>query len=223
MKKMSLLVLFTAIAVSLFAQAQTGTKDAKAPSDDFTSLQTANSLARYGYSVQSASALICAAEILAQIKTQPLGSKGQSSQKGTEQVNTPEYTPANLLKDAKKFAGNDKTMLAWAADVEKSLNNTKTRGAAGGPKEGREVAYGQGTVTFNIAFRANEWAEVYVSGSGSSILDIFIYDNNGNLVARTDVNTYDAYVSWVPRWTGSYQVVVRNLGNASNRFQLFTN
>jgi len=220
MKKMSLLAIFIAITVSLFAQ--TATKEARAPSDDFTALQTANNLARYGYSVRSASALIGAAEILAQIQTQPLGAQGQHSEAGAAQVNTPEYTPANLISDAKKFAGNDKTMLDWAAEVEKSLN-TKTRGAAGGPKEGRDVASGQGTVTYRIAFRANEWAEIYVSGNGASILDIFVYDENGNLIESSDVNTYDAYVSWIPKWTGSYSVVVKNWGNAANRFVLVTN
>jgi len=220
MKKMSLLAVLTIITVALFAQ--TGSKDARTPSDDFTALQTANSLARYGYSVQSASALIGAAEILAQIKTQPLGAQGQHSEAGTARVNTPEYTPANLISDAKKFAGNDKTMLDWAAEVEKSLN-TRTRGAAGGPKEGRDIAYGQGTVTYRVAFRANEWAEIYVSGNGASILDIFVYDENGNLVENSDVNTYDAYVSWIPKWTGSYSIVVKNWGNAANRFVLVTN
>ncbi|MDR0474998.1 MAG: hypothetical protein LBH43_15155 [Treponema sp.] len=220
MKKISLLlVIFAIISVSLFAQTEKN-PEIKPVSGDIEALQIANTLARYGYTAKSPSALIGAAEILVRIKTQAIGDPKERSQTAT--ATTPEFTPANLLADARKMAGRDRTMTAWADDVDKLLK-AGTRGAAGGPKVGRDIAPPGGTVTFTVVFRANELAEVLLVGDGSTILDIFIYDPNGNLVVYTDVSTYDAYLNWVPRVTGSFDIVVKNWGNRSNRFQINTN
>ena len=222
MKKISLLVIFTVITVSLFAQ--TENKPVAEPlSADLLALQTANSLARYGYSVQSASALIGAAEIFARIRTQPLGAQAERTQQaGSTTVETPEFTPANLLADGKKLAGKDRTLLAWAAEVEKSLN-VRTRGAVGGPRSGMDIVYGGNTITYQLGFVANQRAEVIVSGNGASDLDLYVYDSNGNLVTADEGYSDDAFASWVPRWTGSFSIVVKNWGNRANRFEIYTN
>jgi hypothetical protein len=224
MKKISLLlVIFAIITVSLFAQpvVQAEKNPAARPvSGDFEALQTANSLARYGYSAKSPSALIGAAEILIRIKTQTLGEPKAQSQSAS--TTTPEFTPANLLADARKMAGKDKTMTAWADEVEKLLKGG-TRGAAGGPKEGGSVVAAGSVAVYSAVFRPNELAEVLVVGDGSTVLDIFIYDAAGKLLLRTDVNTFDAYLNWVPRSAVSVDIVVKNWGNRPNRFQIFTN
>ncbi|MDR0474996.1 MAG: hypothetical protein LBH43_15145 [Treponema sp.] len=220
MKKISLLwVVFSIISISLFAQAE---KDpaVKPISYIIEALLTANSLARYGYDTYSPSALIGAAEILARTKTQVLGDPKERSQTAT--ATTPEFTPANLLADARKMAGRDNIMIAWADEVGKLLRISPT-GAAGGPKVGRDIVSPGGTVTFNAAFRRNELAEVLVAGDGTAILDIFVYDQNGSLIVNSDVNTYDAYVNWVPEWTGSFDIVVKNRGSVSSRFQICIN
>ena len=222
MKKIPLLVIFTLLAVSLFAQ--TANKPAVEPiSEDLQALQTANALARYGYSVKSASALIGAAEILAGIRTQPLGAQAERGQQaGATAVDTPEFTPATLLADARKFAGRDKTMAAWASEVEKSLN-VKTRGAVGGPRAGTDIVYGGSTITYQLGFIANQRAEIIVSGNGASDLDLYVFDSNGILIAGDEGNSDDAFASWVPKWTGSFSIVVKNQGNRANRFEIYTN
>ena len=220
MKKLLFLVILTVFAVSLYAQAESKPEISQ-PSEDLAALQLANNLARYGYDTESASALIGAAEIMAQVQTQALGAEGTHSEARPEQA-AQEFDAAKLIADARRFAGNDQAMIAWATQVERALN-TRTRGAVGGPREGWDIVGPGGTVTFNISFRANELAEVLVLGDGSTILDIFVYDNNGNLITRTDVYTSDAYTSWVPRWTGAFSIVVRNWGNRRNVFEIYTN
>jgi len=220
MKKISLLVFFTVIGFSLFAQ--TENKPASEPlSDDLLALQTANTLARYGYSVQSASALIGAAEILAQIQTQALGAQGEQ-QAGSGSVDTPEFTPAALLADARRIAGRDNTMIAWADEVQRSLN-TRTRGVVGGPRSGTDIVYGRNSISYQLGFVAGQRAEVIVSGNGASDLDLYVYDSNGNLIAYDEGYTDDAFASWVPAWTGSFTIVVKNCGNVANRFVIYTN
>ena len=221
MRKMLVLVLAAALAVSAFGQADSK-PDISQPSEDMAALQVANSLARYGYGVDSASALIGAAEILAQVRTQPLGAQAVRSQTGTAAGAAQEFNPATLLADARRLARNDSTMTAWANTVERLLN-TQTRGAVSGPRSGWDVVRGREEITYRLEFRGNQLAEVLVLGDGSSLLDIFIYDRNGNLVTRTDVYTSDAYATWRPNYTGVYQVVVRNWGTRNNIYEIYTN
>jgi hypothetical protein len=86
------------------------------------------------------------AEILAKVQTKPLGVKPESASSSADATSgRPEFTPANLLADARKFAAGDTVMLAWADKVEKSLA-AKTRGAAGGPREGIDFVSAGGSV-----------------------------------------------------------------------------
>ena len=219
MKKISLLVIFTVLAVSLFAQ--TENKPVSEPlSDDMLALQTANSLARYGYSVQSASALIGAAEIYARIQTQPMSVQPQRGQSAAATAETPEFTPANLLADARRIAGRDATMIAWADEVQRSLN-TRTRGAVGGPRSARDIIVGRDTHTYSVQLRGGERTDITLIGSGVSDLDLYLYDANGNYIIGDE--GYDDFgLVWiVPPRTGTYRIVVRNLGNNNNRYELY--
>jgi hypothetical protein len=192
-------------------------------SDGIAAIQTAYSLARYGYSNYSASALIGAAEIISQTQTQPLGVEGKAKGEagGAPETAHPEFTPANLLADAKNFASGDATMLAWADKVA-SASSGQTRGAVGGPREGIEVVNGRGTVTFKLPFQAGRTATVFVSGDGSSDLDLYVYDENGNLISCDEDYSDDCLVRWTPRWTGSFIIEVVNQGRNWNRFTLAT-
>jgi hypothetical protein len=221
MKKIPLLVIFTLIGFSLFAQ--TGNKPAAEPLPaDLLALQTANSLARYGYSAQSASALIGAAEIYARIRTQPLGVQPQRSDTAAATVTTPEFTPANLLADGKKLAGKDKTLLAWAAEVEKSLN-TRTRGAVGGPKSAVDIIGVGNTHTYPLNLRGGERTDIALFGDASSDLDIYVFDSYGNLIVGDEGNTDIARLWVVPTVTGAFTVVVKNCGPRANRYELYSN
>ena len=222
MKKISLFVVLVLITVSLFAQ--TANKAVVEPlSGDLLALQAANILARYGYEAKSASALIGAAEIFAQIQTQPAGAQGvRSGASSATTVSTPEFAPATLLADARKIAGRDRTMTAWADAVQKTLNS-RTRGAVGGPRQQVDVIYGNSTLTYQLGFVANQKAEVLVSGNGASDLDLYIYDSNGKLIVCDEGYSDDAFASWTPAWTGSFSIVVKNWGNVANRFEIYTN
>jgi len=218
MKKISLLVIFTVIGFSLFAQ--TDNKPAAQPlSEDLLALQTANTLARYGYSAQSASALIGAAEIFAQIRTQSLGVQPERQQSGST-AETPEFTPANLLADARRIAGRDATMLAWADEVERSLNTT-TRGAVGGPRSARDIIAGRDSHTYSVQLRGGERTDITLIGSGVSDLDLYLYDANGNYIIGDEGYDDLGFVWIVPPTTRTYRIVVRNLGNNNNRYELY--
>lgn len=228
MKKLLIVALVFLLGMPLFAQVgASGTK----PDSDTTStpaidaLQTAYALANYGYKADSASALLCAAEIIAQTQTQALASKPAAKDEkadAAKKAEKPEYTVANLLAAGKKLAAGDKTMLAWADSIDKA-SKTKTRGAVGGPRYQVDKIGAFGTLTYTLAFKANEVAEVLVCGDGDTDLDLYILDQNGNLIAYDERYGDDCYVRFVPKWTGNFSIIVKNRGRVYNRFQIATN
>ncbi|GHV03120.1 hypothetical protein FACS189485_05410 [Spirochaetia bacterium] len=197
----------------------------QAVSSDVSALQTANSLAKYGYENYSAAALIEAAEILAKVQTQALDIERKAAEPAADtgtKTAKPEFTPENLLADAKQFASGDATLLAFADKVAASTQ-TKTRGAANGPKYGVFKLPGGRYDEFPAVFRANERAEIGVSGDGDTDLDLYIYDSNGNLIVYDEDPSDDCYVTWVPKWTGEFTVRVVNLGRVYNQYVLTSN
>ncbi|UKI54972.1 hypothetical protein [Treponema succinifaciens] len=232
--KMKILVVAMAMSLpfgmSLFAQSE---MDEEKPaieqkaSSDIEILQTANSLAKYGYENNSASALIEAAEIIAQVPTQKLEAtveiQGEKSKDG-KAASESGYTAEKLIEDAKKLAGKDKTFTNWIKKVEKLIKSSNTRGAVGGPKYQYSWAYGyNGKTQFSIPFYANSFAEIYVESIDYADLDLYVYDENWNLIARDTSYNMNCYVSFYPRWTGRFYVIVKNTSKWDSCFQIFTN
>jgi len=227
MKKLSIIfasVLFAGAMV--FAQVgPAGVKDVVIEDSEIKTLQLAYELADYGYANESASALLQAAEILAQIVKQPAkvtakqeGKKGKDASGGKKSFN-----PSDLVKDAKRLAGKDKTMLAWANDVEKSLK-TITRGASGGPLYDSSFAYANGGTTYyDWYFDGGKPAEVGIHSMDGADLDLYIYDENENLIAYDERATEGAYCSFYPKWTGIFRVIIKNNAKYNATFEVYTN
>ena len=97
-------------------------------------------------------------------------------------------------------------------------------GATGGPKFVNDtVVLGNSTDYYTVYFRGNEFARVVMKGEGSSDLDCYLYDQNGNLVAQ-DLNSEDfCELKFAPRWTGPFVIYVRNLGDNPNMYSMRTN
>lgn len=220
--------IFAAVTVS--AQSELDEEKPKleqSVSEEMKSLQTAYSLAEYGYANNSSSALIGAAEILAQISTQELGitpeKKGEKAE-SEKPASESGFTAEKLLEDGKKLAGKDKTMLQWAAKVEKLLKKSGTRGAVGGPKYDYSFAYGyNGTTRYKIPFYAGRFAEVMVRSIDYADLDLYIYDENWNLITKDTSYNLGCYASFVPKWTGSFWIVIKNTSPWDCCYGMFTN
>ncbi len=79
-----------------------------------------------------------------------------------------------------------------------------------------------GTVTYKpIFFASGEKAVVEVGGDGSTMVDLGVYDERGNLVVH--YAGYSPWVSFVPNWTTGFYIKVHNLGPVSNNFTMRTN
>lgn len=197
-------------------------------SEQVSALRTALDLAKYGYATESASALIEAANILASVPTQTLEAdieKGNENANETDKADKPQITPAQLIADAREFAFEDATLLAMADKVQTRLNADieGTRGAVGGPKYAYGTVYAHSYTYYDAKFWANEIAEVVVSGDGDTDLDLYVYDENGNLITSDTDYTDDCYVRFYPRWTGRFRIKIVNRGGVYNNYAIVTN
>ncbi len=224
MKKVLFIISLLSLSVIGFAQEEKASLD-KAVSPELSALQTAASLAKYGYANYSPTALIEAAKIFSETKTQEGAATktSQNTQTGEIKESPVSFNPTQLIADAKKFAGKDKVVLAYAAQVEKNMKSSSTRGAVGGPCADNDVVYGKDVNTYTVKFWANELAQVGVSGNGNTDLDLYVYDANGNLIGSDTDYSDDCLVRWVPAWTGTFVIKVVNRGIYNNAFVILTN
>ncbi|GAB1415270.1 hypothetical protein MASR2M117_06760 [Paludibacter sp.] len=229
MKKviLSLLIATSMLANFVYSQAKSNEITEKkgeivAPSPAMQTVVLAGQLAKYGYENNSASALIQAAELYLSAGMTEFKPESFVQGKGKE-TSKDEYVshdPKQILADARTLAESDKTLLAMIDKVEKT---TPTRGAVGGPKEGYYKVAAGGSDIFTVKFWANERATVAVSGDGDTDLDLYVYDESGNLIVKDDDYSDDCIVNWTPKWTGQFTIKVVNCGNVYNRYAIVTN
>lgn len=225
MKKTFLIACLCCITLSVFAQEEKTIVD-QPVSPEMTALQTAANLAKYGYATYSPTALIEAARIFGITKVQEADFKKvkESEATGDEKEQKVSFTPTQLLADAKKYAGKDKTILALVKKTEEEINSAgATRGAVGGPKYSEDRVYGKDYEDYQCKFWANELAEVIVVGDGDNDLDLYIYDEKGNLIASDTDYTDQCICRWVPAWTGTFTIRVLNRGAIYSNFAIATN
>ena len=75
-------------------------------------------------------------------------------------------------------------------------------------------------VTYTVTLRADASTLITVEGDGRSDLDLFVYDENGNLVDHDNDSTDTCIAEVTPRWTGTFRIVVQNVGERSDCYKL---
>jgi len=96
-------------------------------------------------------------------------------------------------------------------------------GADGGSRFNRDRVLAHSSDTYTMRFRAGEVARVAVIGDGDTDLDLYVYDEFGNLIGSDTDYTDQCIVTWAPRWTGVFTIQVVNRGNVYNVYRLQTN
>lgn len=225
MKKSLLMACLCCLTFGAFAQEGMPAVEQSA-SSEMIALQTAASLAKYGYATFSPISLIEAARIFGTTKVQDtdfIAARGTYEPPESKDSKV-SLDPVQLLSDAKKFAGKDKTILALVKKVEAELASAgNTRGAVAGPKRHKDKVLGKDYNLYEVKFWSNELAEVCVSGDGDTDLDLYVYDSNGNLIDSDTDYTDECVVRWVPAWTGTFTIKVANRGSMYNEFVIWTN
>jgi hypothetical protein len=187
----------------------------------------AQQLFEHGKAANDALSMVAAASILKSLK----GEVKAATSGDPERENTEAQEPApkdngaavpdadTMLEAARKAAGQDEALLAVIEETAK----TESKGFIPRVdkltvvKANREDPWRWRTAS------AGELAEVAISGDGGTDLDLFVYDENGNLICSSTGYFDDEYCSWVPEWTGEFRIIVVNRGPRYNTYQLWTN
>lgn len=185
-------------------------------------LELAYSIAKYGREHKDPDAMLLAAKLLKENPVDkmsiPKTTEGGTDDEGNKKAPA-DQSVAAYLADAKKFAKGDRTLLARINDVEKM----GVRGVVGGAQRTIEQVKAGGSDLYKMNFKGGEQGIVLISGDGSTDLDLYIYDEKGNLVGSDTAGADDCAVRFYPKWTGTFQVRVKNLGKVYNRYAMVTN
>lgn len=216
-------MLIAAFGLLQGAAAQEKGSEAVTPDTNIEKVQLASKLAKYGYANYSALALIEAASILNDVHAGDLKPEAFETGEGElgNKESKAEFTVAQLLNDAREYADGDATLLALVDGID--IAESGHRGAAGGASCWIETVNANTSDVYKIRFTAGQTAAVFVSGDGDTDLDLYIYDENGNLITKDDDYTDECYCSWTPMWTGTFIIEVKNRGNVYNRYAIYTN
>jgi len=123
----------------------------------------------------------------------------------------------------RNFTTNTLVRMAMIAVLIFGATAPGLAGAVRGPVYARDAVNPGSADVYRITFRGGEIARVALSGDGDTDLDLYVYDESGNLIAKDDDRSDDCYVSWIPRWTGSFKIRVVNRGRVYNEYVLATN
>jgi hypothetical protein len=104
-----------------------------------------------------------------------------------------------------------------------TVGSVAQAGAIGGPKVSQSVVLPGSTDRYVVGFRAGETAVVVVRGDGDTDLDLYVYDENGNLITSDDDGSDDCVVQWTPMWSGKFTIRIVNRGSLGNRYRVATN
>ena len=170
-------------------------------------IRMAAELSKYGYAHNDALSLIQAARLCKQagLVKADVEKKEEQGKESTAQK-----------KGKVKAAGNG-VLLALIDEVG------TTRGAVGGSRYNSTYVKAKGTDVYHISFRAGQTAVVTVIGDGDTDLDLYVYDENGNLIDKDVDYSDDCVVSFVPKWTGVFTIKIMNRGNLYNNYIMRTN
>jgi len=212
------LLVFT---TALYAQDKGSQEPMKYMSQEIENMALAKELAAYGYANESAISLINAAQIV--IDESASEAEVQTTKRGGEDTGGSTITldVEKLLTDAEGFADGDKNL----SGVIKSMRelSAASRGRVDGPGYVVDKVNGEEANMYAVEFTGGDAAEAAVVGDGSTDLDLYIFDEDGNLIVLDEDAGDECYVIWKPRSSGVYVITILNRGSSSNEFALVTN
>lgn len=211
------------ISVNAFAQTKAEAGASKESSRKAEQLNLAGQLASYGYENEDALSLIQAIRIYQDLNVIE-ATDGQKPTVTVEENNTregvtkedqPVRNEKQMIEDATKFAKGDKNLLALIDEC---------RNAKRSPVDGVIDRYfripSRGTHDWTVRLQAYQTTVVAISGDGTTDLDIYVYDQYGNLIV-SDVSYGDqCYVALDVYITSNFRIRVVNRGYVYNDYEL---
>ena len=83
-------------------------------------------------------------------------------------------------------------------------------GSSYGSRQAILVVNARSYDTFTTTFRGRDMAQVRVKGYGETVLEVYVLDQDGDVVTSNNDYHGECTVTWYPPATGDYTVVVVN-------------
>ena len=90
----------------------------------------------------------------------------------------------------------------------------------GGAKYKRSSVLAHSTDTYQVTLRGQESTLITLRGDHDTDLDLYVYDQNGNLVDYDNDYSDSCVCEVTPRWTGNFTIKIVNRGSVYNRYVL---
>lgn len=227
MKMSSLLAATAAIALTgaVFAQDadETGTNVAEdqrgTEATGVELLALSLDLYAYGVDARDPLAVIVAARIRQGVDVEDREYEIAEQEGEVEEAEIEFASAEDMLDEARVLARGDEALAGLIAEVEADAS----RGRVGGPGRGTGWVGARSMTSYNVTFRGGERAAVWANGPGRTDLDMYVYDQNGNQICRHIDYSDRMSCFWTPRWTGTFRVEIRNLGNVGVSYNMVTN
>ena len=192
---------------------------------NISDLQLASKLAEWGRANKAPEGLALAAKIVAGVASKDMPaeaavktSEGPAAAKSSKK-DKPELTTGSLMTEAKALAGKNEKSLAAVAAI--AAMPGKSRGPATGvPVLHKDKVKARQSDSYTVKLKGREKTQIGVIGDGDTDLDLYIYDENNNLVTKDVDSTDRCYVAVTPKWTGNFRIVIKNRGKVYNRYYL---
>lgn len=220
----SLAVLAVAAGTAFADTASTNVSDG-APSDEglVTAIQNmalAQQLAGMGVATSDPILLLAAARLASQVTVAGAELSARDASEAPTLGAGPMHSADEMLAAARDLAGDRDDLLGLIEDAEAEGSRGSVYGS--GYYDGY-IGGGQ-NLYYDEAFYGGEQAVITLQGHNPSDIDLWVYDEYGNLVcSSTGYSSYES-CSWTPRWTGDFTVRVENEGHPRGTdFTLWTN
>ena len=184
-----------------------------------TYLRVSGELARLASESKDAILMLAAAR-LETLATTNESSRDKTSDGDNTEAGKKKPEKANLYALAKQFAGTNTRLQSI---IEASKASGKTKGARHGAIVTYERVLARSSDYYAIKFNGGETARVLVSGDGDTDLDLYVYDENGNMICSDVDSTDQTFCVWTPNWTGTFRIKIKNLGSVYNEYSLVAN
>jgi len=117
-----------------------------------------------------------------------------------------------------------KTLMVLATIAAMTLTGMAAHaGRVPGPFQHRDSVKAHETDVYTMTFRGGEDAVILVRGDHDTDLDLYVYDEFGNLVAKDDDSSDSCKVVFTPLFTARFTVKVVNHGSVYNEYAIETN
>jgi len=183
-------------------------------SENVKNLSMALFLIKYGRENKSPVALLTAAEIMGGIYV-VCEDKDNPEDAFLQEI-------YDILEEAKIMSGMDPYIENLSneieEDVEENQKDPSIKGELLRTIKFEDEIESEKTDTFYLSYEKNDEACICISGYEKTVLNLYVYDEYGSLIAKDESPNCECEVSWVSQEQGEFKIELKNQGKVKSRY-----